>query len=108
LVYVNISGPMKAWINKGGDANYVSVRLPETAKYAGSHVTVNKLDGTKLSDAYVIGEGLVSDQTATLTFGLGSEKAVSSIEVRLPNGDKQVIENPEINKLHLLSFEEES
>jgi len=104
LIYANISGPMKASINEGGDANFITVRLPETAKYVGSQVIVNKTDGSLLSDVYVVGEGLVSDQTSALTFGLGNVEEISSLEILLPDGTKQMIENPEINKIHRLSF----
>ena len=31
LIYTNISGKMQAHINKGGDANFIAFRLPETA-----------------------------------------------------------------------------
>ncbi len=102
MVYANLNGPVKASINIGGDANYVAVRLPENAKYAGARITVNKMDGSLLSDAYVIGEGLASDQTATVTFGLGVDTSVKSIDIRLPDGTSVTLNNPEINKMHRL------
>ncbi len=102
MVYANLNGPVKALINKGGDANFIAVRLPENAAHAGAHITVTKTDGSQLSDVYVIGEGLASDQTATVTFGLGETTGVSSLTIRLPNGTKKTIEKPEINKVHRL------
>lgn len=102
LVYINLNGPVKALINEGGKANYIAIRFPENATYAGARVVVNKTDGSKLSDAYIIGEGLASDQTATVTFGLGTDTAVTSVEINLPNGTTQRMENPVINTIHRL------
>ena len=84
-------------MNKGGDANFIAVRLPETAKYVGSTITVTKMDGTTLTDAYIIGEGLGSDQTSTVTFGLGLDPKVSAISMALPDGTTKNISNPTIN-----------
>ena len=91
---------MKAFINKGGDGNFVGVRLPETAKYIGTKVTVTRSDDSQLSDFYVIGEGLSSDQTSTLTFGLGDMTSIKKIELFLPNGTTQSLSNLDINKVH--------
>lgn len=100
LVFTNISGISTAHINEGGDANYISFRFPENAKYAGSKITITKEDNSILSDVYVIGEGLVSDQTSTLTFGLGKEKSIKSVELSLPNGNKETITDYKLNSIN--------
>lgn len=102
LVFTNISGTSQAHINKGGDANYIAFRFPETAMYAGAKITITKNDGSILSDVYVIGEGLVSDQTATLTFGLGQSTDIKSIELNLPNGTQKTISEYELNQLNIM------
>ena len=100
LVFANLNGPVNIHINKGGNANYIAVRLPENVKYAGAKITVTKKDGSTLTDAYVIGEGLGSDQTSTVTFGLGADKEISSISVALPDGTTQNISNPKVNTVN--------
>jgi len=100
IVFANLSGKSQAHINKGGDANYIAFRFPETAKYAGSKITVTKIDGSILSDVYVIGEGLVSDQTATLTFGLGESKEIKAVEMRLPDGTTQNVMDYKVNQVN--------
>ena len=102
LVFANISGKSQAHIHSGGDANYIAFRFPETAQYAGAKVTVTKNDGSILSDVYVIGEGLVSDQTATLTFGLGDNTSIKAIELNLPNGTSKEISDFKLNKANLV------
>jgi len=100
MVFANIGSPMRAKINKGGDANYISIRFAENTKNVGAKVIVRKTDGSILSDVYVIGEGLVSDQTSTLTFGLGQTKEVASLLINYADGTSKTIEKPEINKIH--------
>lgn len=102
LVFTNISGNSQAHINEGGNANYIAFRLPETAMYAGAKITVTKNDDSIISDVYVIGEGLVSDQTSTLTFGLGTDDRVKSINLSLPNGTQRAISNFQMNKLNFI------
>jgi len=100
MVFANIGSPMKAKINRGGDANFLAIRFAENVKNVGAKVTLTKPDGSIQSDVYVIGEGLVSDQTSTLTFGLGENKEVSSMVISYVDGTSKTIENPEINKIH--------
>ncbi len=102
LLFANLDGDFKVHINQGGDANYIAVRLPENAKYAGATITVTKKDGSTLTDVYIIGEGLGSDQTSTVTFGLGSDTAVSAVSVALPDGSTKNINNPKINAINTL------
>ena len=102
LAFANLEGPAIVRLNQGGDANYIAVRLPENVKYMGSSVTVTKMDGSILNDAYVSGEGLGSDQTSTLTFGLGAETAVKSVKVALPDGTFYDIPNPKVNAVNTL------
>jgi hypothetical protein len=102
LIYTNLDGPVKAFINAGGSQYYVGVRFPENSDYIGAIVTVILSDDQFLSDVYVTGEGLGSDQAATLSFGLGHQKSVRSINIRFPDGTEKVISNPAINQIHFV------
>ncbi len=102
MVFANIGSPMQAKINKGGEANFIAFRFAENTKNVGAKVIVKKADGSIQSDVYVIGEGLVSDQTSTVTFGLGAQKEVASVLINYADGTSKTIENPEINKIHKL------
>jgi hypothetical protein len=102
LLYSNLSGTVKAFINDGGDADYISFRFKETSKNVGSMITLTLSNDTTLTDAYIVGEGLSSDQTATLTFGLGTGKSVRAATIQYPGGSSKVIENPAIRKCHLI------
>jgi hypothetical protein len=41
----------------------------------------------------------LSQSEATVTFGLGVARAIDSLEITWPGGDKQTLENPEIDRL---------
>lgn len=102
LIYSNLNGKVKAFINEGGDQNFIAFRFPENAGNAGSHITLN-LDGDHiLSDVYVIGEGLGSDQSSTIIFGLGIERKPQSALITLPTGEEIKIDKPDINKVHFV------
>lgn len=102
LIYTNLSGPVKALMNNGGNNHYLAVRFPETSEYAGTAIMATTAAGKKVSEVYVIGEGLGSDQTSTLTLGLGEETSVQSLTITYPSGESRIIEDPEIDKVHAL------
>jgi len=97
IVYVNFDGPLRAFLNNGGDNNFVAVSLKDDAESIGARVIVEKTDGTKLTKQIVTSTGLVSDQTPELFFGLGRDTSVTSIEVIWPSGRTKTINNVEVN-----------
>ena len=48
----------------------------------------------------MIGEGLASDQTSTLTFGLGEDTQVKTIDIALADGSSKSISNPKVNTVN--------
>lgn len=102
LLYSNIDGPIRAFINNGGDNKYVAFRFMEQNKNAGAHINMTLNDGSTLSDVYVIGEGLGSDQTSTVTFGLGKDQSPKSVTITFANGEKQTIDSVLTNHVHLI------
>ncbi len=102
LLYANLDGQVKAFINKGGDNNFIAFRFTENAEYVGSHITLKLGENQVLSDVYVIGEGLGSDQSSTVTFGLGKEKEPQSALITLPTGEQITLDKPAINQVHLV------
>lgn len=98
LIWTNIGSPMLAYINDGGDNNYIDVKLEDNAYTLGAKVKVVTESGITLTEDLIVGEGLTSDQSSTLHFGLGKE-TVKSITVIYINNETQVIEKPQINSL---------
>lgn len=75
LVHINLLGPQQVFISKGGSQGYLKVQLPNTVSSIAATVTVTLDDETKLIQNFVVGEGLASDQSHQLIFGLGNESA---------------------------------
>jgi hypothetical protein len=93
LVHVNIAGRPKAFINKGGDAKYLKVKLADNVESIGAKIHVKRSDGTSLYRDFVSGEGLCSDQSHVQIFGLDKYYATEisvtylSGEVKTQQGD---------------------
>ena len=98
MVWVNIDTSSLAYINKGGANNYVQVDIGESVNAQGAKVTVTTPTRT-LTEWLVTGEGLASDQTALLQFGLGKESTVLNIKVNLSDDKELSIDNPKTNSV---------
>ena len=86
LIHVNLQGPQKVFLSNGGNANHLKLKLPNTVKSIGAKVVVTLTDGSRLHNTFIVGEGLCSDQSHILNFGLGSQQA-SSFTVTYLDGD---------------------
>ena len=89
LVHINVAGKSKAFINKGGNAKYLKVKLPDTITSIAAKIVVKRSDGTTLRRDYVSGEGLNSDQSHIQIFALGDSYA-EEISVQYITGETAV------------------
>ena len=89
LVHVNLLGKQKVFLSKGGNANHLKIQLPNTVKSIGATVQVTLEDKSVIYQTFIVGEGLCSDQSHVLTFGLGQQKA-TSVSVRYLDGETQL------------------
>ncbi len=97
LVWVNLDGPVRAFLNEGGDAHYLKVKLPDSPESLGAIVRVTTGDGQTFTRHLVSNEGLLSEQSHVLLFGLGQATSVARVQVTLLSGRKRVIEAPGID-----------
>jgi len=86
IVHANLDGPSQLFLSKGGHARYLKVRLPDDVASIGATIKVSLDDGRVLSRPFVSGEGLCSDSSHILTFGLGRARAVR-VDVDYLNGE---------------------
>ena len=89
VIRINLGGPTRAFLSSGGKANYLKVRLPETPFSLGALVDVVLADGSMLTQQFTSGEGLASDQSHELIFGLGANTDVKSLSVHYAHGTSQ-------------------
>ncbi len=71
------AGKSQAFLSRKGPNNYLKVKLPDVVSSIGASVTVTTSSGDKLHQTFIIGEGLCSDQSHILLFGLGADKATN-------------------------------
>ncbi len=99
LIWTNIGSLALAYLNNGTANNFVQVNLPKTARNIGAVVTVILASGEKRTDFQITGEGLASDQTSLLHFGLGIKDSLRIISIKRLDGSLQIIENPMVNQV---------
>lgn len=99
LVYANLNGPARAFLNRGGSAHHIKVALRDEPRSLGARVTVETASGRTLHAHFVTSEGLASDSSHVLTFGLGSEAAVRRVLIRYLDGSSQTIDDPKVDTM---------
>ncbi len=98
LIHVNLLGPQNVFLSKAGENGYLKVKLANDVSSIGSKVHVTLEDGSTLVQSFVVGEGLVSDQSHILIFGLGSLKA-TRVLLKPLNGDEKEVTGEFHNQL---------
>lgn len=93
IVHVNIAGRSQAFLSQPGKGKSLKVTLANQARSVGAKITVTLADGTKQYKWFIRGEGLVSDSSPVLIFGLGEGQA-SSVKVRYLDGQEQDASGP--------------
>ncbi len=98
MVRANLQGQSKVQISNGHGNNWLKLELPNTAKSLGAIATAQLSSGKVLTKHFITSEGLCSDSTHLLYFGLGQTETVSSINIQYLTGPAQTIESPGMNK----------
>jgi len=86
------------------DNHWIAARLREEGNGVspvGATVTVHTAAQTHVGKI-LTGETVLGQHATTLHFGLGASTHVDSIEVRWPNGTTRTIQDPEIDRTHLI------
>ncbi len=93
IVHVNIGGRSQLFLSEPGSGTSLKVKLPNQIESVGAKVTVTMVDGSTQSKWFIRGEGLVSDSSPILIFGLGEQDA-SSVTVDYLVGEESVFDGP--------------
>ncbi len=88
IIWANLAGPSKAYISQGGTGHSLRVRLPDQTAFLGASVRVTDSAGNQYVQQLIPGEGLGSDQSRTLIFGLGTNSFKSAV-VTLQDGTEK-------------------
>ena len=98
VVLVNLAGPSRAFLSNGGKNGFLKVQLPDTPKFLGAMVEVVLPDGEKLTQQFTSGEGLASDQSHELIFGLDDAKSIDRVIIYYPNGTSMKYAAPSVGQ----------
>ncbi len=93
LVHVNIAGRSQAFLSKPGGGKSLKVKLPNQIESIGAKISVMTNSGKTYSKWFIRGEGLSSDSSPVLIFGLGEEVA-KSVKVRFLSGEERELDGP--------------
>jgi len=99
MVRINLQGQSKVQMSQGHDNDYLKLELPNTAASLGAVATAHLTSGKKLTKQFITSEGLGSDSTHLLYFGLGKGDGVDSVEIQYLKGAVQTIDNPAVNSV---------
>ena len=101
VVWLNMDGPARAFLNQSIH-NYLKVLVPDTARYLGATLSIETKAGRSYTKQVMANIGFATDQTPNVFFGLGEMKEITSLNVRLANGEESIIENPQVNSTVIL------
>jgi len=98
IVWANLNGPSKALLSGDPLGNWLTVRLPNTVQSLGAKVTLTTPTGVLIRQV-VTSQGMGSDQSRDLIFGLGSTQSVIDIRIDYQNGETLSLLAPAINTM---------
>ena len=97
LVWLNIDGPVRAFLNTSR-GNYVTMVLPDTVANLGTRITIETDRGRSYTRALIGTVGMLTDQTPELSFGLGHQEQVLRAVIQRPSGQTETLSALPINK----------
>lgn len=96
VLWLNMDGPLRAFLNRS-QGNFITVRVPDSPRTLGAHVTVVTADGHEMTRQVIASTGLLTDPTPHLHFGLGDDEQVESVTLYMPSGAGTTVQDPDIN-----------
>jgi hypothetical protein len=100
IVWINMEGPVVAYINKKTNNNYIILDLPKNNDFVNCKIVVNT--GTKkfYRENIIGGTGFGGDTNdGVIKIGLGKFTSIKDIYIYLINGKEYTIKNPKINSI---------
>lgn len=96
MLWINMDGPVRAFVNRE-TGNFINVELPDTVASQGTSAYLETENGNSYTRQLLNSVGMLTDQSPTLTFGLGKVSEVKAINVTRPDGVTVRIANPPLN-----------
>jgi hypothetical protein len=97
LIYTNLNGPLRVFLNQGGRNNFLKVTLKNEPSSLGATACVELKSGKTLTGFFTPTQGLSTYQTNTLFFGLGQDAEIQKVTVKFTNGKELKYNKPSPN-----------
>ena len=98
LVWANVAGPALAYISQPTENNYIALDFPNIAASLNAEIMLTLPDFTHRYKQVIAGQGLGSDGTRRVTFGLGEFEKAERIVIKFQNGNQSGFSNVPANK----------
>jgi hypothetical protein len=95
----NLNGPLRAFINHAGTEHWLKVKMKDDVSSIGALLTLTLEDGTEYKNQFYTSEGLGSDQTSDIFFGLGAATKLLSLTITYQNGKSVTIDSPKVDSI---------
>lgn len=102
LFWANLGEAPLAYLSQGTGNNWIKVKLPNTTPSLNAIVRVETSDGRNLMKQVMTSQGLGSDQTRELIFGIGPANGATSVSVIYQDGSS--IQHGELNASETLQL----
>jgi len=96
FLWLNMDGPVRAFLNQS-KKNFLTISVPDTVAALGTRIFIETDKGKSYTREVVSGEGMLTDQTPEITFGLDDLEKALRVVILHPDGETEVIPAPDIN-----------
>lgn len=97
IVWANVTGPATAFLNVPSKNHWLKVRLSDAPSSIGAIVRVRTASGRTFADQFITSQGLCSDQTHEIFFGLGEIDSIDSVTVSYQDGHESTKDAPPVD-----------
>ncbi len=103
VLWLNIDGPLRAFVNNS-DNDFMTFRIPDKVSYLGAKLELISENGRSYSREILAGQGLLTDNSPDITFGLGKESNVKFLKITFPNGEVKTISDLTLNTVNKINL----
>lgn len=93
LVWANVASPSLAYISQATDNNFITLDFPDVAASLNAEIMLTLPDWTHRYKQVITSQGLGSDSTRKITFGLGAFEKAERIVIKFQNGNQVELSN---------------
>ena len=83
----------------------MTFRMPDEVKYLGAKLElVTEAGGASYTKEVLAGQGMLTDNSPDITFGLGKFDNVKFVRITMPDGKVETVSGLTLNTIHKIEF----